>query len=33
MRGTIAITDYAWYDPLRNQQGLEEANFLEALRN
>ena len=27
MRGTIAITDYGWYDLLRNQQGLEEANF------
>jgi hypothetical protein len=27
MRGTIAITDYKWYDLLRNQQGLEEAKF------
>src|ERR1700687_112364 len=27
MRGTIAITDYGWYDLLRNQQGLEEVNF------
>lgn len=27
MHGTIAITDYASYDLLRNQQGLEEANF------
>lgn len=27
MRGPIAITDYGWYELLRNQQGLEEANF------
>jgi len=27
MRGTIAITDYGWYDRLRNQQGLDEVNF------
>src|SRR5258708_7214281 len=27
MRGSIAITDYGWYDLLRNQQGLEEVNF------
>jgi hypothetical protein len=27
MRGTIAITDYDWYSLLRNQPGLEEANF------
>ena len=27
MRGTIAVTDYGWFDLLRNQQGLEEVNF------
>lgn len=27
MQGTIAITDYDWYELLRNQQGLEETNF------
>lgn len=27
MRGTIAITDYGWYELLRNQQDLEEVNF------
>jgi len=27
MRGTVAITDYGWYDSLRRQSSLEEVNF------
>jgi hypothetical protein len=27
MRGTIAITDYGWYERLRALSGLEQANF------
>jgi putative restriction endonuclease len=27
MEGTVAITDYGWYDFLRKQKGVEEVNF------
>ena len=27
MEGTIAITDYGWYDFLRKQKAVEEVNF------